>query len=263
MPSPSATPFRTSSADANVSPSLTLILLATSPPTLFVVLTLNIQKRHVIGHNLGMADAAFAEHAGEARLGETVPLVGDDILQFAGICQLVVDGLDAWLAGGQAPPTPNDRSIGPLAPPVAKGSVVLKIGELGPLAVRIGSWISEQSAKGFDDFIPEKDLVEAFLESSIDELAFAVAELESDGYLKTTSFISQRLPRMFTTADLFIAFDPHTGKSNPEVDVGDVGRSGAREVRNGYRGPGGIARSHRLAAKTLQPAVRLHGFANR
>ncbi|WP_156435530.1 hypothetical protein [Bradyrhizobium lablabi] len=31
--------------------------------------------------------------------------------------------------------------------------------------------------------------------------------------------ISKRLPRMFTTADLFIAFDPHTGKSNPEVDV--------------------------------------------
>jgi hypothetical protein len=69
------------------------------------VLTLNIQKRHVIGHNLGVADATFAEHAGEARLGETVPLVGDDILQFAGICQLVVDGLDAWLAGGEAAKT--------------------------------------------------------------------------------------------------------------------------------------------------------------
>jgi hypothetical protein len=183
------------------------------------VLTLNIQKRHVIGHNLGVADATFAEHAGEARLGETVPLVGDDILQFAGICQLVVNGLDAWLAGGEAPPATGDRPVGPLAPPLAKGSVVLKIGELGPLAVHIGSWISEQSEKGFDNFIPEQELVEAFPTSSIDELAFAIAELESDGYLKTTSFISQRLPRMFTTVELFIAFDPHTGKSNPEVDV--------------------------------------------
>jgi hypothetical protein len=32
------------------------------------VLTLNIQKRHVIGHNLGIADATFAEHAADARL---------------------------------------------------------------------------------------------------------------------------------------------------------------------------------------------------
>jgi hypothetical protein len=183
------------------------------------VLTLNIQKRHVIGHNLGVADAGFAEHSGEARLGETVPLVGDDILQFAGIGQLVVDGIDAWLAGGVAPPTANDRPIGPLIAPTAKGTFVLKIGELGPLAVRIGLWISEQSEKGFDNFIPEQELVEAFPESNIDELAFAIAELESDGYLKTTSFISKRLPRMFMTVDLFIAFDPHTGKSNSEADV--------------------------------------------
>jgi len=166
-----------------------------------------------------VADAGFAEHAREARLGETVPLVGDDILQFAEICQLVVDGIDAWLAGGVAPPTANDRPIGPLIAPAAKGSVVLKIGELGPLAVRIGLWISEQSEKGFDNFIPEHDLVEAFPASSIDELAFAVVELESDRYLKTNSFMSKRLPRIFTTTDLFIAFDPHTGKSNPEADV--------------------------------------------
>jgi hypothetical protein len=188
-------------------------------PDALAILTLNIQKRHVIGHNLGVADAKFAEHAAEARLGETVPLVGDDILQFAGIGQLVIDSLDAWLAGGEAPPAAKDRPIPPLAAPQAKMKVELKIGELGPLAIRIGLWVSEQSQKGFDCFIPEQDLVEAFPESSVDELAFAIAELESDGYLKTTSLISKRLPRMFTTADLFIAFDPHTGKSNPEVDV--------------------------------------------
>lgn len=188
-------------------------------PDALAVLTLNIQKRHVIGHNLGVADAMFAEHAGEARLGETVPLVGDDILQFAGICQLVVDGLDAWLAGGEAPPVADRRPVGPLAVPSAKGNGTLKIGELGPLAVRIGLWVSRESDKGFDDFIPEQDLTQAFSEASIDELAFAVAELENDGYLRTASFISQRLPRMFATTDLFIAFDPHTEKSNPEVDV--------------------------------------------
>lgn len=161
----------------------------------------------------------FAEHAGEARLGETVPLVGDDILQFAGICQLVVDGLDAWLAKGEAPPVAARRPIGRLAIPPAKGNDALKIGELGPLAVRIGLWVSKESGKGFEDFIPEQDLTQAFPEASIDELSFAVAELENDGYLRTTSFISQRLPRMFATTDLYIAFDPHTEKSDPEVDV--------------------------------------------
>ncbi|MGY3138338.1 hypothetical protein ACVWZM_009020 [Bradyrhizobium sp. USDA 4501] len=188
-------------------------------PEALAVLTLNIQKRHVIGHNLGVADAKFAEHAGEARLGETVPLVGDDILQFAAICQLVIDNIDAWLAGGEAPPMARDRAIGRLVAPRSKAKVSLKIGELGPLAVRIGLWVSEQSEKGFDCFVPEQDLIEAFPESSIDELAFAIAELESDGYFRTSSFISSRLPRMFTTADLFITFDPHTGKSYPEADV--------------------------------------------
>jgi hypothetical protein len=143
-----------------------------------------------------VADAKFAEHAGEARLGETVPLVGDDILQFAAIGQLVIDNIDAWLAGGEAPPTVKNRAIGPLVAPPAKGKVSLKIGELGPLAVRIGLWVSEQSEKGFDCFVPEQDLIEAFPESSIDDLAFAIAKLESDGYLKTSSFISKRLPRI-------------------------------------------------------------------
>jgi hypothetical protein len=73
-------------------------------PEALAVLTLNIQKRHVIGHNLGIADAAFAEHAADARLGETMPLVGENILQFADICQMVVDQIDAWLANGMPPP---------------------------------------------------------------------------------------------------------------------------------------------------------------
>ena len=73
-------------------------------------LTLNIQKRHVIGHNLGIADAAFAEHAADARLGETIPLVGEDILQFAALGQLVVNHIDAWLADG-VPPPQSEREV--------------------------------------------------------------------------------------------------------------------------------------------------------
>lgn len=188
------------------------------PPEALAALMLNIQKRHVIGHNLGIADATFAEHASEARLGETIPLVGDDILMFAAIGQLVVDNIDTWLADGTAPPVRSELPAAILSPPVKERPPV-QIGELGSLAIRIGLWISIESEKGFGNLIREADLTQAFPDSNIDELAFAVAELESDGYLSTTSFISQRLPRMFTTESLFIEFDPHTGKSNPEIDV--------------------------------------------
>nr|WP_245323874.1 hypothetical protein [Bradyrhizobium shewense] len=77
--------------------------VALSPEAL-AVSTPNIQMRHVIGHNLRIADAAFAEHAADARLGETAPLVGDDILQLAEIGQMVVNGMDAWQANGSPPP---------------------------------------------------------------------------------------------------------------------------------------------------------------
>jgi hypothetical protein len=69
-----------------------------------VILKLNIQKRHVIGHNLGVVDAKFAEHSGEASLGQTVHLVAEDIRAFARLAQKVVDGLDTWLAATPVPP---------------------------------------------------------------------------------------------------------------------------------------------------------------
>src|SRR5690606_20102462 len=66
-------------------------------------LRLNIQKRHIIGHNLGVVDEKFAAHANDARIGETVHLMGEDIRVFADLCQRVVDRLDAWLGGAPAP----------------------------------------------------------------------------------------------------------------------------------------------------------------
>lgn len=192
---------------------------ATLSPDALAVLTLNIQKRHVIGHNLGVADAAFAEHAADARLGETVPLVGDDILQFAEIAQMVVNTIDGWLANGVAPPAAGDATTKPIVAPPAKEPAVLKIGELGPLAVRIGLWVSQESEKGFGDLISEAELIKAFPDASIDALSFAVAELSKDDYLNTTSFIGSRLPRMTTTLNLYIEFDPHAVKTDPAADV--------------------------------------------
>jgi hypothetical protein len=55
--------------------------------------------------------------------------------------------------------------------------------------VKIGCWISKASTRGFDDFIAEEALVEAFPDASIDELSYAVAELSKDGYLNTTGVL--------------------------------------------------------------------------
>lgn len=183
------------------------------------VLTLNIQKRHVIGHNLGIADAGFAEHAADARLGETVPLVGEDILQFADICRMTVDHMDAWLANGNSPPKQVPLSAKQIVAPPTKEPAPLRIGQLDQLAIRIGLWISERSPKALNDFISEDDLTKAFPEIGVDELAFAVAELARDGYVRTTGTISKRIPRIHAAAELFITFDPHTVKTDPASDA--------------------------------------------
>jgi hypothetical protein len=74
-------------------------------PSELPILKLNIQKRHIIGHNLSVIDETFAEHATEARVGETTQIIGDDIRQFANLSQRVVDSLDTWLGGAPAPET--------------------------------------------------------------------------------------------------------------------------------------------------------------
>jgi hypothetical protein len=85
------------------------------------VLVLNIQKRHIIGHNLGVVDAKFAQHAQDAKVGETVRLVGEDIRVFAAVSQIVVDRLDTWLADGKpAPATLATRDLS--VPPAPDGA---------------------------------------------------------------------------------------------------------------------------------------------
>jgi hypothetical protein len=42
-----------------------------------------------------------------------------------------------------------------------------------------------------------------------DEVAFAVAELSTDDFINTTSFIAKRLPRMTSNPNLYITFDPY------------------------------------------------------
>jgi hypothetical protein len=60
-------------------------------------LELNIEKRHVIGHNLGLTDDKYLEVAQEGGLGETVTLLGDEIEQFAVLCSRIITHLESAL----------------------------------------------------------------------------------------------------------------------------------------------------------------------
>jgi hypothetical protein len=65
-------------------------------------LRLNIQKRHVIGHNLGIADEYYAELMQEEQPGETVRLLGEEVGRFADVCVKVVAALAEQLLPGAA-----------------------------------------------------------------------------------------------------------------------------------------------------------------
>lgn len=57
-------------------------------------LRINIQKRHVIGHNLGVADEHYGELTQSEQPGETVTIIGDEIGRFSQVCSSVIDYLE-------------------------------------------------------------------------------------------------------------------------------------------------------------------------
>ncbi len=68
-------------------------------------LVLNIEKRHVLGHNLGIADEAYLEVAESEQPGQTVRLLADEVVRFADICCTVIARLESecpeFLAGAR------------------------------------------------------------------------------------------------------------------------------------------------------------------
>lgn len=72
-------------------------------------LALNIQKRHVIGHNLGISDEHYFQIAQNEQPGETVSLLGDEIARFADACAVVIGGLEAWLLPNASLADANDN----------------------------------------------------------------------------------------------------------------------------------------------------------
>lgn len=57
-------------------------------------LRLNIEKRHVLGHNLGLADERYAEAEGTEPPGQTVVLLAHEVWRFAQLAAKVVDALE-------------------------------------------------------------------------------------------------------------------------------------------------------------------------
>ena len=70
-------------------------------------LRLNIEKRHVIGHNLGVADEHYAEITQDEQPGETVKLLGGEIERFSGLCLAMVADLEQYLLPGARMPVPD------------------------------------------------------------------------------------------------------------------------------------------------------------
>lgn len=186
-------------------------------------LNLNIQKRHIIGHNLGVIDDKFATHAQDAKLGETVHLVGEDIGEFAKICQRVVDRLDDWLAGisGEAAPASDKKAIESPKPRVVEPVDELDA-DLSPLARRVGLWIAEHCPDGLNSFVNEQALADAFSGGGIRDLQDAIAELEAEGLVSCSHTISKALPHVRPTTDLYVTFDPLAYGHNPASDAAEL-----------------------------------------
>ncbi len=180
-------------------------------------LVLNIQKRHVIGHNLGVVDAKFAQTAGSAKIGETVKLVGTDIREFAALCHKVILWLDEWL-GDQ---NPAAAEIVETEMPETNDAITSEavIEDLGPLAIQIAIWICKGSKTGLPDSVDAEELVAAFPDPKSSDLAEAIAELEADGFVTTSHAMGLKIPRIHTTAEFFLTVDPIVLQSNPIADT--------------------------------------------
>ena len=194
----------------------------------FTALSVNIEKRHVIGHNLSVVDAKFAQLTGDARLGETVHLVGDDIRTFATICQRVVDRLDAWLEGTPSPTIGETSRAAVIvsSDTACTAKEVARMDEddldvdLNPLARKVGRWLAENSETGRRVLVDGEAIQGAFPTEGKEAVEIAIAELEAEGFLRTASRgIGRKWPLVTPNVDLFATFDSIAIGSEPYKDA--------------------------------------------
>lgn len=185
-------------------------------------LELNIQKRHVIGHNLGVVDDKFATHDNDAKVGETVNLVGDDIRKFAAISQKIIDNLDTWL-GGSPSPTIQSPLLSMTKEPKStlvdpKNLMALDL-QLSFFARKVGVWIAEHCSDGRCTHVNIEEFNAAFVENSESELEEAIAELETDGFVQMSRTMGGGMPHFRPTLDLYLTFDGPAFGRDPIADT--------------------------------------------
>lgn len=174
-------------------------------------LKLNIEKRHIIGHNLSVVDDKFAAHASDAKVGETVHLLGEDIRQFAALGQKVIDKLDAWL-GGSPSPTISQSSLvltvkAPAMNPDDPNDLMSMDLQLSLLARRVAVWVALQDPCGWRNLVDPDKLRDAFKANTEAELEEAIAELQTDGFAEVSHTFGGGLPHFEPSLDLYLTFD--------------------------------------------------------
>ena len=90
-------PFQNLTRASNLYQKLGVDLFADLETDAQEQLSEDFEKRHVVGHNLGMADEKYAEVSADTQIGETVLLLGSEIEEFAKTCLTVVQTLERGL----------------------------------------------------------------------------------------------------------------------------------------------------------------------
>lgn len=193
----------------------------------FDTLQLNIQKRHVIGHNLGVIDDKFATHDVDAKVGETLQLLGEDIRVFAAISQRVVDHLDAWLASSPSA-TIERTDVLVLKEKVVRPDDPDNLGvldaKLSLLARKCGLWIARHCQNGIRNFVDTDKLQAEFADVAKEQIAEAVEELNMDGFVEVSRILGREFGPIRPTLDLYLTFDGIAFGTNPMNDVAKVAK---------------------------------------
>jgi hypothetical protein len=162
-------------------------------------------------------------NANDAKVGESVHLVGEEIRQFAAISQKVIDRLDTWLGGSPSPTiiqSPLLMTIkGPTVDPDDPKNLMALDLQLSLLARKVAVWVAEQCSDGRRNFVNVDKLREAFKNNSDTELEEAIAELETDGFAEMSRSLGGGLPHFRPSLDLYLTFDGPAFGRDPMADT--------------------------------------------